>query len=50
MLVLSPFLCMGVISEYFKQEGNIPVCRHLLHICMLMVMILNGGLALITWL
>jgi hypothetical protein len=32
MLVLSPFLYMGVISEYVNREGNIPVDRVLLHI------------------
>jgi hypothetical protein len=32
MSVLSPFLYIGVISEYFKREGNIPVDRDLLHI------------------
>jgi hypothetical protein len=32
MSVLSPFLCIGVISEYFKREGNITVDRDLLHI------------------
>ena len=30
MTVLSPFLRIGVILEYFKREGNIPVDRDLL--------------------
>jgi hypothetical protein len=31
MSVLSSFLCIGIISEYFKREGNIPVDKDLLH-------------------
>ena len=31
--VLSPFLYIGLISEYFNLSGNIPVESILLHIC-----------------
>jgi hypothetical protein len=31
MSILSPFLCIRIISEYFRREGNIPVDRDLLN-------------------
>jgi hypothetical protein len=30
---LSPFLYIGLISEYFNLSGNVPVDSILLHIC-----------------
>jgi hypothetical protein len=31
MSILSPFICIRIISKYFRREGNIPVDRDLLN-------------------